>query len=199
MHDLDELVSLQQEQLRHDQLAHADILCLPVQQRLTHMVLHFSKYTGALSQPLHDEKFQAILVDTLIIALATANALNVHLAKRIREETGASSFSELEHIMHIDRHHVRETVFLKLAFATGTMAKACESLDHLEAYDFRITLERQVIEVAFLVLAAATALRMNFGSMVRARWDAVERRSIFFSPGEVGNMYPLPFLKTVSR
>jgi hypothetical protein len=179
MHQLNELIHLQQDQLRHDKLAHADILCLPLQQRITHMALHFAKYTGALSQQPSDEKFQQVLTDALIIALASANSLNIDLAKRITELAGASSLRELARTVRMSPDNAKEIAFLGLAAATGSIAKACESLDHLEKYDFRGTLEREVTQIALLVLAATATLQIDVGPLVRARWDAVERKSIF--------------------
>lgn len=203
MHNLDDLIHLQHEQLRHDKVAHSEILGLPMQRRITHMVLHFAKYTGALSQQLSDERFQQILIDALIIALASANSLNVSLPKRIADETGARSCSELARITSISSDNVKQKVFLGLASATGVMAKACESLDHLETYDFRGTLERQVTQVACLALAGVSALQMNFASMVRARWKGLEEKSIFSTFDESQNVEavstPVALVKTGSR
>jgi hypothetical protein len=43
-----DLRQLQVEQFSHDETYHREIARLPVQQRLTHMTLHFAKYVGRL-------------------------------------------------------------------------------------------------------------------------------------------------------
>lgn len=179
MNKLSELFSLQIEQRRHDEVAHSDILSLPTQRRITHMVLHFAKYVGALSQQPNDHAFQRVLVDALIIALASANSLNVNLSARIQETAKVRSYDELANLLSMTSINAKEKTFVGLAAATGVMAKACETLDHMESYDFRGTLEQRIIEITCLVLAALYALKQDFVSQIRARWEAVEKKSIF--------------------
>src|SRR6266481_907756 len=181
MSTLDDLINLQYEQIRHDELAHTDILSLSTKERVTHMTLHFAKYVGALFQNIDDQRFQQVLIDALIIALASANCLNVHLSERIKEMKGVRSFDELTRAISIDHHNVRDALLRQLAIATGSMAKACEALDHQERGDWRARLEQEVTQIACIVFCAAHVLKLNFTDQIRTRWRVVERRSIFYS------------------
>ena len=154
-----ELTELQFEQQRHDELAHRDILCLPVQDRIKHMVLHFAKYSGHFAElyESHDEnKFTSTLIDTFIICLASANTLNIKLAPRLQQLSVKERCSFLDQEQGtLTTSALSAGLFPLLAQITGTMAKACESLDHLEEFDFRGTLERGVISITSLTIVIA--------------------------------------------
>ncbi len=81
-----ELFMLQLEQLKHDQRYHQDFCGLPICQRMKHMALHFSKYSGRVAE-LHGDNdtrpLHTTITDTFIICLVTANILNVRLADHI--------------------------------------------------------------------------------------------------------------------
>ena|SRR5258706_10183973 len=181
MSNLDDLINLQYEQLQHDELAHTDILSLSTKERVTHMTLHFAKYVGALFQNVDDQRLQQVLLDALIITLASANCLNVNLSERVKEMKSVRSYDELARAMNIDHHNVREALLRHLAIATGSMAKACEALDHQERGDWRARLEQETTQIACIVFSAAHVLKLNFADQIRARWRAVEKRSIFYS------------------
>src|SRR5262245_54774749 len=125
-----ELPDLQVEQQRHDDIAHRDILSLGVQDRVKHMVLHFAKYAGHFAevQETRDEaRFIATLVDTFIICLACANALNYKLAEILNrmdvEPDESDSIPENPVI------ELAKSFFTRFVKTVGPMAKACESLD----------------------------------------------------------------------
>lgn len=186
MNKLDDLIHLQYEQLQHDELAHRDILCLATKDRITHMTLHFAKYIGKLFQPLDNEQYSGVVVDTLIIALASANCLNINLPVRIKQSIGALTLEELAHVLNINDRNLRDETLRSLAVATGSLAKACEALDHQEKGDWRQQLEQGIVSIAGIAFASAYVLKLSFSDEIRARWRAVERKSIFYKGTDDG-------------
>ena len=182
-----ELFELQMRQQGHDDRVHRDILCLPVQARIKHMVFHFAKYTGHLikAKQERDEKLlMSTLVDTWVIVLASSNMLNIKLSKALNiEEKDFPNLSEvgqgLAASLYPSSSDVYDLGLCELGKITGRMAKACESLDHLEKWDYRSCLEQCIIEIAKLSLAMSSLIRRDLGPLVYERWEAVERKSIF--------------------
>ncbi len=176
---IDHFSELQTEQQRHDDLAHRDILCLPVQDRIRHMVLHFAKYCGHLAdiQNVYNEaRFTSTLVDTTIICLASANSLSIKLADSIQDQVSRSDRTTKFKAQAGISQELSTEFFVQLSKVTGTMAKACESLDHLESFDYRGTLERGVITIASLSAMVADRARIDLPTLVRARWERIERK-----------------------
>ncbi len=176
---IDHFSELQTEQQRHDDLAHRDILCLPVQDRIRHMVLHFAKYCGHLAdiQNVYNEaRFTSTLVDTTIICLASANSLSIKLADSIQDQVSRSDRTTKFRAQAGISQELSTEFFIQLSKVTGTMAKACESLDHLESFDYRGTLERGVITIASLSAMVADRARIDLPTLVRARWEGIERK-----------------------
>src|ERR1700744_5090150 len=73
------LFELQIEQHHHDENYHREIARLSMHQRLNHMALHFAKYAGKIACAENLTEVAPVYVDTLIIALSTANILNVEI------------------------------------------------------------------------------------------------------------------------
>src|SRR5712692_8017444 len=177
MNTCSELFDLQLEQQKHDDIAHRDILALGVQDRVKHMVLHFAKYTGHFAdvEETRDEtRFVATLVDTSIICLACANALNFKLGELLKDaDLSSIDFGPDK----VERATDLSTPFLlRFAKIGGSMAKACESLDHFEKYDYHGTLERGLAGICLLCLSLAQKANMDLGSLARARWARIERK-----------------------
>lgn len=175
------LLPIQAAQQKHDLLAHKDILNLNAHTLLKHMILHFLKYSGKMAQANHTNNtalFSATLVDTIIICLATANALNVSLGKHIADR--AFGLNELCSKLG---SNVVEPASAYGAFAlvtiAGRMAKSIESTDHLEKGNPRIELEALIIELTKEMLGVAGALKLELGNEIEKRWKAVEAKSIF--------------------
>jgi hypothetical protein len=158
---------LQADQFEHDKKSHSDILCLPVGDRVRHMVLHFAKYVGRLAvEPSLDKaNLNRTLVDIFIISLSSANALNVNLAE------GANAHGRASKPVTGD---VRD-FFLRFAVITGGMAKACEALDHVEAFNSRLELERGVREACWLCIQAAKSLKLDLATATKAKWKAIDK------------------------
>ena len=169
-----QLPDLQLEQQKHDEVAHRDILALAAQDRVKHMVLHFAKYSGHFAdihESCDDARFVATLVDTFIICLACANTLNFKL-KDLTNDT-ARAFGTSGTLKSNDLVAPFSRQFAKI---TGTMAKACESLDHFERFDYHGTLERGLAGIALLCMDAAKKSNIDLVGLTRQRWDRVERR-----------------------
>lgn len=160
--------TLQEQQRVHDELAHIEILSLPLDRRITHMVLHFAKYTGRLVASDHATvpEYRKLIVDTAIICLAAANALAMRLSVRPPVMKAVSAASK-------DLQDPRD-MGLALATPMSEMAKAIESLDHLEDYPYRRILEDGTTRIAAVAIRAARSLDLDLESEIRAAWETME-------------------------
>lgn len=181
------LLEFQLRQLSHDERYHRDVVLLPLGERLKHMALHFAKYVGYLAENEGAEdaaRVQQILVDSFIISLATANALNLDIHRELREAGAeAADLPQLGAALHASvlPNGSASALNLLRAFArhTGALAKACESLDHLEAFPFRDSMRASTIAIFKLVVAAAAGRDLDLAELYRKRLRVVEERSIF--------------------
>ncbi|MEQ1679811.1 MAG: hypothetical protein ABL950_04280 [Nitrospira sp.] len=181
-----ELCKLQLKQHGHDERYHQDIWCLPYNVRIKHMVLHFAKYAGKF-QSAEEQRdrhlFTATLIDTWIITLASANILNLRLSQSLRvDDQDAPNLQELGDRITAEFAPTRDPYLLacrQLCKTVGLMAKACECMDHGEAFDSRGTLERGIVNVAKLSLVLANLLDVDLSPLVETRWKEIEAKSIF--------------------
>jgi hypothetical protein len=164
-----DLRDLQSGQQKHDQLSHWDIVCLPAQDRIKHMVLHFAKYVGRLAGGADDAEFRRTLVDTFIIVLASANALNIDIGTAFKPPNWIPSGQQASDL-------TTSEFLVRMARTTGSMAKACEALDHVEAFDIRSKLEEGVMDLATLCVIAAEVRGIDLGAETRAQWHRIESR-----------------------
>lgn len=159
--DLDQL---QLEQFKHDEVYHREIARLSTQDRLKHMALHFAKYAGNLVESDDDAVVQKTLTDTFIIAVSTANTLNL----RLSDVVGAN-----EH--PLDNRNFAQL----LAIYAGRMAAACEKLDHLEDFPFRPIIRESTISLLHAAAHEADCRGWNITDLVRARLAGVKQKMIF--------------------
>ena len=180
------LIELQDHQRQHDELAHTDILCLTVRDRMKHMVLHYAKYAGRLYSLKSDDfaRISATVVDTFIICLATANTLNIDLQQRLSNRSKVLPFDQGMSNQKEDDRSAFDVLVGSLIVEAGKMAKACESLDHLEKYDYRAVLEEGTIGLTKAVLEFAQDQGIDLRQAVATRWRQVEEKSIFSSMGK---------------
>lgn len=184
----DRLLDLQWRQLKNDEAFHADILQLPISQRLKHMALHNAKYTSHFIHNVVDtdrERHQTTLTDAFVIALATANALNQNLGEALCSQVGeASSLQEAgEHMASSLARDPHNAYWIGHCFSyhTGQFAKACESLDHLEGYQYREVIEEANLSLFKAILAEASAMNLDLWSAYDARTSQMGQKSIFVS------------------
>jgi hypothetical protein len=155
---------LQLEQFTHDEVYHREIARLNVQDRLKHMALHFAKYAGNLAEAADDDRVvKKAATDTFIIAVSTANILNVRLSELMRptQAETSKSFPTL------------------LAIHAGRMAAACEKLDHLEDVAFRPIIRDNAVALAAAAADEAQRRGWNIVDLVRVRLSGVKQKMMF--------------------
>lgn len=185
------LLPLQKKQAEHDERAHKDILALDTQTRVKHMVLHFLKYIGKIvdSKRKSDmEGLRCTLIDTLIITLATANALNVSLGEGLGEAENLEQLGEkLAAKVRVSDTDLFGSAIDLLASPAGRMAKAVESSDHWESGNHRAELERLIVDFAMVVLALLNKTSTTaISRRVTSRWTDVESKNIFWRLNTTG-------------
>lgn len=180
------LLELQWRQLKHDESYHKDVVFLPLALHLKHLTLHNAKYTAYLFEAA--ESCDSVLkirtlVDAFAIVLAIGNTLNQNLGQDL-DETDAQglSFVEFGHQLALRLKGNQSDPYWagrKFALYTGRLAKACESLDHLEGLPFRETIKSSNVELLKVVIAEASVSSVDLVVAYEARMREVEGRSIF--------------------
>lgn len=180
------LLPMQRLQREHDKLAHQDILGFDLYKRLKHMVLHFYKYSGKVCAAAESDspaELRKVLLDCLIICMATANALNVSLGKDIRLDVAPSNLDELAkslaNISNINSKSLFDSVLRDLSIFGGAMAKAMESSDHMEEGNPRAEMSELVILLASSILAHLGKMGGSLEDDIKSRFFTVEKKSIF--------------------
>lgn len=185
-----ELINLQWKQLQHDQNYHRDIWLLTVHHRVNHMVLHFAKYSGQLVQASFEKDmklFSRSCIDTLVIATSLANILNVNLSEEFSEHSELESIDDLSKQLSLNSQLSIDVVAREVPIVVGKLAKAAESIDHLEQFDFREVLSSLVLDVFKLALSGCSFINneQSILSRIENRILSVEKKSIFFQ--KLGN------------
>lgn len=178
------LLDLQWTQLSHDERYHKDVVLLPLGERVKHMALHMAKYVGYLAEIEGDDpdRVSRILTDAFIITLATANTLNQDLGRDLGAPKGSGfDLSTIGHELAGELGTTNDVSGLFRAFArhAGALAKACESLDHMEPFPFRNAMRESNLALFKLVVAAAAVRSLDLTTLYAARLRVVEERSIF--------------------
>lgn len=186
---IDQLLKLQTAQLDHDEFFHKEITRLTVHQRLNHMTLHFAKYSGKICNFIlnssDEQALKKTVIDSFIISITCANALNLRVSDKliIGNTQEISSLSDLGHIISKNYEiNVEDPLWLVKTYpiVVGELAKACESVDHLESYQYREAIAGCVIRICSLMLAAASHLNIDIATEVLNRLTGVKEKSIFF-------------------
>lgn len=181
------LLPLQKMQQAHDEAAHKDILSFDLYKRLKHMVLHFFKYAGRIESVRSAGdlgELRRTLIDTYIICMASANALNLSLGEAIKEPSPSNDLDSLARALskNLKNGDQFEEAIRHLVLLGGQMAKAIESADHMEDGNPRSALMDLVPKLAEAVLGMLGRLNGNLESDVRSRLQGVEKKSIFLRP-----------------
>lgn len=177
------ILDLQWTQLSHDERYHKDVVLLPLGERVKHMALHMAKYVGYLAEIEGDdpERVSRILTDAFIITLATANTLNQDLGRDLGAPVADLDLTATGRRLLGEFGVMDDVPGLLRMFArhAGALAKACESLDHMERFPFRDAMRDSNLALFKLVIAAAAARSLDLGTLYTARLRVVEERSIF--------------------
>lgn len=158
-------VTVQFAQFEHDEKYHREISRLPIQDRLRHMAMHFAKYAGRLQEDCADQSFKRTAIDALVIAVSSANILNIDLSTRA--------------VPGIELPVNRGSYTRRLAISAGRMAGACERLDHLEDFPFRKKIEEEVLAILALGIALFAEEEWNPVAEMQARLSPIKAKSIF--------------------
>lgn len=180
----DVLLPLQRLQLAHDQLAHFDMLSFDLHKRLKHMVLHFFKYAGrieAAKDSKDEDVLRGTLLDAFVICMATANALNLSLGEHINASAETNNIDALAHSLGSDLGvvNLHEEAVRALVIVGGRMAKAVESLDHMERGDCRAAIESLLPQLTTRILALLSRTSLQVECRIRERFSKIEEKSIF--------------------
>jgi hypothetical protein len=181
---------LQLKQKKHDEEFHADIYYLPYPARMTHFVLHFAKYVGRFADLKNDDqeaakKMEQTLVDTFIVTLSASDVLNLDFDERMAEMFGkpmkktlAGWADLIDHGDPMDLPQLREWWMSRMAVTTGKMAKALESLDHMEPINVRLILNDGLMEVLAATLVATKNLKIDLKATTENRWAEIAKRRV---------------------
>lgn len=164
---------LQRDQQAHDVRAHQDILSQLIPKRLTHFTLHFAKYQGALvrAQRASDSSAKLrLLVDSFVIALASANAMNLRLRDRLGE------LREPPQKITPYAQPLGSELLMQYVEVVGDMAKACEVMDHAEDYPSRQVLERSILKLMGVIEQMAASEGIDLVTRVYERWAGIEKK-----------------------
>lgn len=179
------LLELQWRQLNHDELYHREITRLTVGDRMKHMALHLAKYLGHIVEADAEgaaEPATQHLVDAYIICLSAANTVNLNLGGAIPDACAeAMTVSELgqQLISTVPPRHNTVDFAGALAIGIGQLAKACESLDHVEAFAFRERMQAAVRMVFEVIVAEAARRGVDLETATQSRQDSVRARHMF--------------------
>ena len=167
------LRELQWRQLIHDDDYHRDIVSMAPATRMKHFALHMAKYAAYLIDA--DERKDAelttrALIDAFAIVLAIGNTLGQDLSRDVAGRNVAPRKDAGAPPAPIWRAFVREA---------GALAKACESLDHIEDLAFKPLMKQANTALAAIVLDGATELSLELAAAYKVRLREVEKRSLF--------------------
>jgi hypothetical protein len=180
----DILTRLHHDQREHDLRAHEDVFYLPYPWRMRHLTFHVAKYSGRLASSPTAEEVEKTIVDAFIVALSAADLLKINFSKEFGKMVAVSDHSNLAALGQAldtgeaDDGNVVGWYFRQLALIGGRMAKACESLDHMEPVAYRDLLSQAVISLARTSLVTANRLRLDLEGRVRRRWEEIEAERI---------------------
>lgn len=184
---IDEIfTTLQIQQEIHNDLFHKEVTSLNIHHRLNHMVLHFVKYAGRICDSVLNFKDELSLnknvIDSFIIATTCANILNIQIADKLELSEAESLFDLGNSIASRLSIDTSDSFWLVKTYpiVVGELAKACESIDHLEPYPYREKIAECVIQIFSLMLIAASQSNIDLITEVSNRLTGVKKKSIFF-------------------
>lgn len=180
------LRNLQARQREHDIRAHQDIYYLPYPARMKHLTFHVAKYSGRLaSKSISETELTRTLVDAFIISLAAADVLHLDFSESLNKKVKIDQYPNLIDFGLALRDQPNKSeglsdwYFRKVAYIAGRMAKACESLDHMEPIPYREILSESVIELCRVTITAAAIQSINLLASTGERWEIIEAQRIF--------------------
>lgn len=195
------LITLQNEQFKHDEDYHRDILYLTYQDRFKHDALHYGKYSGRFADLLisdaPNEKIKSVvkktLVDTFIICLHSAEQLHMNLEEYFKEKLNVDrdlSIQELTDILKeaspdiyssLNSQNDKEkllSLMLKITIIGGRMQKAAEELDHMIGIPSD-QIRDDLGNLLVILLVAGNIWGVDYEKDVRNRWEDIAKKTKF--------------------
>jgi len=195
------LITLQNEQFKHDQDYHRDILYMSHQERFKHDALHYGKYSGRLAQLLVEQSssdrirnvVKKTLVDTFIIILHSAEMLHMELESFLKNKLEIDrnlSVTELTEILKENSPDLYATLnvtnekdkilnlMLKLTIIGGSMQKAAEELDHMVGIPGE-DIRNWTCDLLIIMLLAGSVWSVDYERDVHNRWDDIAKKTKF--------------------
>lgn len=169
----DTLRELQWHQLVHDEAYHRDIDSMPPATRMKHFALHMAKYAAYLLDA-DDRRDSALAERALIDAFAIVLAIGNTLGQDLSRELAGRNVDVRE-----DSEGVAAPVWRAFVKETGSLAKACESLDHIEDLQFKALMKQANTALAAVVLHAVSQRGIDIVPAYKTRLREVEKRSPF--------------------
>ncbi len=177
--DLPALLVRQQD---YDEKFHKEIAWLPPDIKAKHYTLHVAKYVARLVEirrAYQEVYWHKTLADIFIVALSATNAWNVHVS--LFEASVLDPSVQEKMTEYVDQRKAVSLALIpwfqeELALIVGSMARACEQLDHGETVDYTHVLKLSVVNMFILVLAIARLLDVDLKHIVEMRWESLEHR-----------------------
>jgi hypothetical protein len=157
----------------HDDAYHRDIASMAPATRMKHFALHMAKYAAYLvdAEDRGDPALaQRALVDAFAIVLAIGNTLGQDLSRDVAGHNVDVSG---------DSKGGRTTVWRAFVKETGALAKACESLDHIEDLPFKVLMKQANTALAAVILHGISQQGIDIVPAYKTRLRDVEKRSPF--------------------
>lgn len=147
------MLFLQKAQLSHDEKFHRDVLSLPLQDKVKHILLHLTKYLGKL---LTEKNKEVIFSDILICCLALGNSL-----KNVLNAEDAQNPIDFDVFIY------------NYAVSLGKMAKSCEALDHIENYPSHAVLIEEINNILSITFSYLNLIGKDYKKIINCRWDYI--------------------------
>lgn len=175
------MTELQTMQFNHDVKAHRDLLSFDIYSKIKHMTLHFSKYAGKIQASIIENNkiiIEKSLIDTFIICMATANALNKNLGTFLESPSKISYESIEDYLNKIEDKKSVEEFLICLVINTGNLAKAIESTDHMEFGNPRKDIENALGEIFVNTVKTISFLKIEIFKEIIERFNFIENKQI---------------------
>jgi hypothetical protein len=179
-----------------------DILNLSPADKMKHMGLHVAKYVGYALEALEDneaDRLERSLTDCFIVCLAAANAINFDLGQQLVESLGYDHQDLIRVGMDLGKRMQRKDtdgmwIVREMTRYSGRLAKACESVDHMESFPFREAMGDNLVALLKVILAEAAGRRIDLVGTSMTRHAGVEKRNILkeFVAGARASQWPTP-------
>lgn len=146
---------------------------MPPATRMKHFALHMAKYAAyLLDADDRGDKMLAdrALIDAFAIILAIGNTLGQDLSRDLAGRNVDTSGDDKRSPAPVWRAFVKET---------GALAKACESLDHIEDLPFKALMKQANTALAAVVLHGISQHGIDIVPAYKTRLRDVEKRSPF--------------------